>query len=248
MAAQQALSVLVVDDDEYTRIFVQRFLPATLRTSTASNGREAFEAVQRDPPDVIVMDLDMPVMGGLEAAALIRKWESESGHPRRAMIAMSSHDDPAIAERSLQAGFDRCLTKPVSPDAIRRAVADLGRAASPVPAPRDTPGPNDKVIVQANLRGVLPGFLASRRALLDDLAEAVARGDAEGSRALAHKLAGSFSLYGFHWAAAQGKRIERSAGANALAGLAGEVAALRRHFDTVRVECGAQPEIEAPTK
>jgi CheY-like chemotaxis protein len=227
----QSFSVLVVDDDEYTRIFVQRFLPPSLRTSTAANGKEAYEAVQRDPPDVIVMDLDMPVMGGLEAAALIRKWETESGRPRRAMIAMSSHDDPKVAEGSLQAGFDHYLTKPVSPDAIRRAVTELGRALGPAAA-----GPEAPVQVQDDLRAVLPGFLASRRALLADLDAAVARGDGEAARALAHKLAGSFALYGFEWAAAQGKMIERRAAANALAGLGSEVAALRRHFDTVRVE------------
>lgn len=213
---------------------MQRFLPASLRTSTAVNGREAFEAVQRDPPDVIVMDLEMPVMGGLEAAALIRKWESEAGHPRRGMIALSSHDDPVIAGRSLQAGFDRHLTKPVSPDAIRRAVNELGRVLEPVTAT----GPEVLVRVRDDLRAVLPGFLASRRALIVELEVAVARADAEGTRALAHKLAGSFSLYGFHWAAAQGKVIEKRAAANALAGLASEVAALRRHFDTVRVEYG----------
>jgi len=52
-----------------------------------------------DPPDAIVMDLDMPVMGGLEAAALIRQAEAAAGRARCAMIAMSSHDDPAIAAR-----------------------------------------------------------------------------------------------------------------------------------------------------
>ncbi|MBI3374717.1 MAG: PAS domain-containing protein [Betaproteobacteria bacterium] len=241
-APPRPLSVLVVDDDEYTRIFVQRSLPSSLRTSSAVNGRDALESVKRAPPDVIVMDLDMPVMGGLEAAALIRQWEAQSSRGRCAMIAMSSNDGPEFAARSAQAGFDRYLTKPVSPDAIWRAIAELARSLPPALGPR----PEQPVRVEENLRGALPGFLASRRALLDELGEALAQGNAEGVPALAHKLAGSFALYGFHWAAAQGKMIERRAGAKALDGLAGEVAALRRHLDTVRVECGDQVLTEAP--
>jgi CheY-like chemotaxis protein len=214
-----------VDDDEYTRVFVQRFLPASMRTRAAANGREAVESVRQDPPDAIIMDLDMPVMGGLEAAALIRQWEAESGRARCAMIAMSSHDDPAIAARCGQAGFDRYLAKPVSPDALRRTLSELSSS-------------KETVVVDPDLRDALPGFLASRREMVDALARAVAAGTAEPARALAHKLAGSFALYGFHWAAGQGKMIEKRARENRMDGLAAEVDALRRHLDGVQVGTG----------
>jgi len=240
-APPRELAVLVVDDDEYTRIFVQRSLPASVRTSTAVNGREGLDAVRADPPDVIVMDLDMPVMGGLEAASLIRKWEADASRARCAMIAMSSNEGPDFVARAMKAGFDRYLPKPVSPDAIWRAIAELTRNQGAKPAP----GADATVQVKENLRSALPGFLVSRRALLGELDEALARGDAEGARALAHKLAGSFALYGFQWAAAQGKMIERRAGAGALDGLAGEAAALRRHLEGARIECGNQIFTEA---
>jgi PAS domain S-box-containing protein len=238
------LAVLVVDDDEYTRIFVQQFLGAA-RSATAANGKEALDAVQADPPDAIVMDLDMPVMGGLEAAAKVRQWESAAGRARCAMIAMSSHDDPAVAERCLQAGFDRFLAKPVSPDALRRALAELtrgaARASSSLPgaaplAAQEAPAADATVHVRAKLKDALPGFLDSRRALAVELEQALAAGQAAPARALAHKLAGSFALYGFHWAAGQGKMIEKRAGTGALSGLAAEAAALRRHLETVKVE------------
>jgi CheY-like chemotaxis protein len=216
------LSVLVVDDDEYTRVFIGRFLPGTPRIAQAASGREALDKVMADPPEVIVMDLDMPVMDGLEAAARIREWEQRSGRGRCAMIAMSSHDSADIRARSLAAGFDRYVEKPVSPDELRRALAECAVA-------RDT------VLVDPDLRDALPGFLESRREMAAALAQAVAAGATEPVRALAHKLAGSLALYGFHWAAGQGKMIERRARENTLEGLAGEVAALRRHLDSVRV-------------
>jgi PAS domain S-box-containing protein len=220
------LSVLVVDDDEYTRIFVQQFLGRG-RSRTASNGREGLEAVQADPPDAVVMDLDMPVMGGLEAAAKIRTWEAETGRARCALVAMSSDDDPTVPERCLKAGFDRFIPKPVSPDALRRALVELTRGA---------PSADTTVHVRPKLKDALPGFLASRRELAAELERALQAGDGAQARAHAHKLAGSLALYGFRWAAGQGKMIEKRAGTGALSGLAAEAAALRRHLETVKVE------------
>ena len=215
-------SILVVDDDEFSRLVVQRQLPASSRVCVASNGSEALDAVLIDPPDAIVMDLDMPVMGGLEAAARIRAAEKESGRKRCTMIAASSHDDEATRLRALEAGFDAYLEKPVSADALRRLLADFFLAGEPVH-------------VDPDLRDLLPGFLRSRRELAAELAAAVEAGAAERARALAHKLAGSLLPYGFHWAARQGKMIEQRAGQNALDGLAADVRALREHLDTVEV-------------
>jgi signal transduction histidine kinase/CheY-like chemotaxis protein len=225
----RSLSALVVDDDEYTRVVVQRFLPSGTRSRTAANGREALDAVMADPPDAVVMDLDMPVLGGIDAAARIREWERETGRARGALIAMSSHDDAATRARCLEAGFDDYLEKPVSPEALRRALAEFARA----------PAAGDPVRVDRDLEGALPGFLESRRELAGELAAALAAGDAEKARTLAHKLAGSLSLYGFRWAAGQGKLIERRARARALEGLAEEAAALCRHLNEVKVEIRA---------
>jgi CheY-like chemotaxis protein/HPt (histidine-containing phosphotransfer) domain-containing protein len=214
--------VLVVDDDKYSRVFMQRFVPAPARTAGAANGHEALAAVTKDPPDVILMDLEMPLMGGLEAAAHIRDWERREGRARCAMIAMSSHDDESVRARILEAGFDGYLTKPVSPDALQRALSEC-------------PVPQAAILVDADLKGLLPGFLEASRTMAGELAQAVAESDAERIRALAHKLAGNLMLYGFDWAAERCRMIERRAGENALAGLAAAAAQLRRHLDGVQV-------------
>jgi CheY-like chemotaxis protein len=213
--------VLVVDDDRFTAALVRRFLPRSVRTALAANGRDALDTVMQDPPDAIVMDLDMPVMGGLEAAERIRAWEQRGARARCAMIAMSSHDDEGSRARCAAAGFDRFLAKPVSPETLRQALAGF-------------PFAGGVMFVDPDLRQALPGFLASRREMVDALAQAVTAGSAEPARALAHKLAGSFALYGFLWAAEQGKMIEARARANALEGLAAEVAALRLHLEGVQ--------------
>jgi CheY-like chemotaxis protein len=218
-------SILVVDDDEFSRLVVQRFLPSSCKVTLASNGLEGLDAARAAAFDAIVMDLDMPVMGGLEAAARIREMEKEAGRKRCKMIAASSHDDEATKLRSLKAGFDAYLEKPVSPDALRRLLADFFLA-------------NEPIEVDPDLRKLIPEFLRSRRALAAELAEAVERGEAETARQIAHKLAGSFLPYGFHWAARQGKMIEQRAKDRALDGLAAEVRALREHLDTVELRDG----------
>jgi CheY-like chemotaxis protein len=215
-------SILVVDDDEFSRIVVQRFLPASSKAAVASNGREALDAASANPFDAIIMDLDMPVMGGLEAVARIREMEKETGRKRCMIIAASSHDDEATRQRALEAGFDAYLEKPVSPDALRRLLADFFLASEPVE-------------VDPDLRKLVPEFLRSRRALAAELAQALESGAAETARAIAHKLAGSFLPYGFHWAARQGKMIELRARDHALEGLAAEARALCEHLDTVEV-------------
>src|SRR5207237_4142809 len=109
-----ALSVLVVDDDEFNRLVVRRYLPSPpLSVSMAVNGLAALDAVRREWPDVILLDLEMPVMDGYEAARRLREMERSEGRKRCSIIAFSSNDDPAIIQRALGAGCDQYVVKPV---------------------------------------------------------------------------------------------------------------------------------------
>jgi FOG: HPt domain len=91
------------------------------------------------------------------------------------------------------------------------------------------------VLVPADLRERLPDFLASRRALIEEARQALARGELDAVRRLAHRLAGSFALYGYSWAAQGCQQIEHApADADPLQ-LEAQLGALRRHLETVRV-------------
>ena len=86
-----------------------------------------------------------------------------------------------------------------------------------------------------SLRATLPDFLRSRREALDELPQALAAGDREKFRRLAHKLAGSFSLYGFKWAAAQCRLIEQAAEAGERDELTERIEFVRRHLGNAQV-------------
>src|SRR5260370_19934369 len=90
--ALPALRVLVVDDDEFNRLVLKRSLPAPpLVLSMAVNGRAALAAAQREWPDVVLLDLEMPVMDGYQAARALRELERRESRDRKSTRLNSSH-------------------------------------------------------------------------------------------------------------------------------------------------------------
>ena len=226
--APGAFHVLVVDDDEFNHLIVRRYLPPPVKLDTALNGRAAVEAAASSP-EVILMDLDMPVMDGYESVMTIRADETRTGRRRASIIALSSHDDDETRARCLATGFDFYLTKPVTKELLHETVARFARGF----APPQAPAPSASISVDDDLRDMIPGFLASRREIAAELAQAAADGDREQVRRVAHKLAGSFALYGFQWAADHSRALERDAAVADLGKLAERIAKLREHLETI---------------
>jgi PAS domain S-box-containing protein len=233
-----ALSVLLVDDDEFNVAFVRSWLPSPpLEVVTAINGRAAVTAARASAPDVVFMDLEMPVMNGFEAIGRIRALEAAAGRKPSKVIAFSSYDDDAIRRRCVEAGFDAYLSKPAPRERIHdilRAVAEGRALPEQAPAQAQRPsGPEDPVDVDPDMLGALPGFVETRTALLEELRGALQAGERETVRRIAHKLAGSLALYRFEWAADESRAIQQSAADGGdLPSLAGRCEALRRHLGT----------------
>jgi signal transduction histidine kinase/ActR/RegA family two-component response regulator len=123
-----ALHVLVVDDDEFNLMVVESHLPQPpLLVTTAVNGRLAVQAVIHSRPDVVILDVEMPVMGGLEALARIRAYQADQGQAPSFVVAYSGSDDPLSIEKFRAAGFDHCLKKPSSRESVL-AVLELAAA------------------------------------------------------------------------------------------------------------------------
>ena len=221
-----ALQVLLVDDDEYNLLVVRRYLPSPpLTVATAINGRMALDMAQARWPDVVVMDLDMPVMGGLEAVGRLRQHEQAAGLARCCIVALSSHDDADTQRRCLAAGFDHYLTKPVTRELLLGTLARLLGLQDVAVAP-------PAAGLDPDLVPLLPGFIASRRALLVELAQAAQQGERDAVRRIAHQLAGSFSLYGFDGAAQRSRALEAAAPSAPPAELAAQAQSLQAHFES----------------
>jgi PAS domain S-box-containing protein len=242
------LRVLLVDDDEYNLLIVRRFLPAPpLIVETAINGRMALAAADRQWPDVIFMDLDMPVMGGMQAVQELRAMERARGLKRCMMFALSSHEDEATQSGALAAGFDRYLTKPVTREVVHETLLEVTLGVSGPPVRRLAAAPAaavDPVLVDADMQSMLGEYLVSRRGLIRGLAGRLAAGEREELRRTTHQLAGSFGLYGFKWASDQCRWIEKNfadVDAVRLDDIAGRLDA---HLDTADIRFVATDSLE----
>jgi CheY-like chemotaxis protein/signal transduction histidine kinase len=207
-AALRPLSVLVVDDDEYNIIVLKSLLPSPpLAVRSAVNGLAALQRTRETRPDVVFMDVEMPIMGGLEAVAAIRELQQERGERPSRIVAFSAHEDDATRDRCLAAGFDLYLSKPASREEVFAVLrGDDPAAVQVLPAGEVTP-----VWIDPALMPLMPQFLSSRRDLAQSLAEAAAGGERETVRATAHKLAGSLAMYGFAEASRASLDVERIA-------------------------------------
>ncbi|MBC3874073.1 response regulator [Undibacterium flavidum] len=107
------LRVLLVDDDDFNQMVMSDYVPETcFDLDTAINGRMAHDKVTQQRPDIIIMDLEMPIMGGLEALQQIRHWQTAQQQDASYIIAYSGNDDEASRNTYLAQGFDACLNKP----------------------------------------------------------------------------------------------------------------------------------------
>lgn len=143
------LQILVVDDD----VLNQRLMQTLLRiegheVDVASNGLEAFDIVKFRHFDIVFMDLQMPVMDGMEASRRIREWESGGEHTF--IVALTASYLPEEGHLLFEAGIDNYISKPFQLDHVKRLLKYSAAAHS---------------IAQANKRVTFPQKLSSKEIL-----------------------------------------------------------------------------------
>jgi len=139
------IRLLLVEDVDVNRELVRVILEQfDIEIDTATNGVEAIEAVRRSAYDLVLMDVQMPVMDGLTAAAHIRALP-EPALQRLPIIAMTADVMPDQVQRCLDAGMNAHLGKPLNPSALLQAIADwtapAAAAEAPDPEPEEAAGP-----------------------------------------------------------------------------------------------------------
>ena len=122
-AEDRPLRILLADDHPTNRKVVELILAqAEVELVQAENGAQALDAFRAQPFDLVLMDMQMPVMDGLTAVREIRAHEAASGLPRGPILMLTANALPEHAEASLAAGADRHLTKPITAPALFEAI------------------------------------------------------------------------------------------------------------------------------
>jgi two-component system sensor histidine kinase/response regulator len=254
-----SVRILVAEDNPVNQRLVRTQLGKLgLRPDLVANGREAVEAMQRTPYDVVLMDCRMPEMNGLDATTAIRA--AEAGQRRCQIIAMTANALDRDRRRCLEAGMDDYLAKPLHledlRDALERALERrsprLGENATPLedimPLEPDEESPLRIDILDA-LRGDLesPGeggefaeildlFLGNAKRNCLAVREALANGDRQSLELAAHSLKGSSSTMGAVRLAALCASLEEAGHTGALDRAALLVERLDTEFDLVQRE------------
>jgi len=115
MATVAGLRLLIADDEPLNLKLMQAILESfSIVPQLARNGLEALELMSKEPFDVIIMDINMPVMDGAEAVRRFRLFEESSRQSKIPIIACSAISQPDLVAEFMDAGFDRFLPKPIN--------------------------------------------------------------------------------------------------------------------------------------
>ena len=113
---QPKVNILVVEDNPMNQMVVSGYMMKyNVDLTFADNGELGVDAYKKSVPDLILMDVSMPVMNGMDATGAIRKIEQDKGMPRCPIVALTANAMQGDREQCLMAGMDDFLTKPVLP-------------------------------------------------------------------------------------------------------------------------------------
>jgi PAS domain S-box-containing protein len=237
MAERLPLRILVAEDNSVNQQLVTLMLRKIgYAADVVSNGLEVLEAVRRQPYDVILMDVQMPKMDGLEATRRIHGMFKDD---RPYIVAATANALQEEREMCLAAGMDDYLSKPIRMEDL---VAALSKSPSGV-----TPEGEGVAIDRATfdqlvetlgggdvVAGLISMFLSDAPKLLESLGRAIAEGDAQGVRRAAHTLKSSSAPFGATALSQLCGQLEAMGKAGAIEGASELLRGAETHYEQVR--------------
>jgi two-component system, sensor histidine kinase and response regulator len=216
-ATPRPLRILLAEDNIVNqRVAVGLLKKRGHHVTVANNGVEALAALAHAPFDLILMDIQMPQMGGVEATAEIRRLERDAGGHIR-IVAMTAHAMTGDRERCLAAGMDGYLSKPVDPAVLFATVEQVGDDAPEAePQAQAAASPIDREALLNRVGGdeellmeIVQLFLVDCPLRVAAIRDAVDGGNADDIRLAAHALKGSASNMSATALTAAARTLER---------------------------------------
>jgi two-component system sensor histidine kinase/response regulator len=229
------LQILLAEDNSINQQLAVTLLEKHGHTvAVAGNGREALAAIAAVKFDLVLMDVQMPEMGGLEATEVLRLQEQQTGR-HLPVIGLTAHAMNGDRERCLSAGMDEYIAKPLRPKLLLAAIEKL------------TSGPRGALAAQAAgediverfggdlefFRDMLATFERQLPKSLAQIRDAAQLGDGEALASAAHKFRGSALIFGTSELTELLVRLERMAKTSRLADAAEPASRLQAAADSV---------------
>jgi PAS domain S-box-containing protein len=249
LAQHVPLRILVVEDNAVNQHLALLMLQKVgYRADVAANGVEALEALERQPYDTVLMDVEMPEMDGLEATRRIhQRWPGER---RPHIVAVTANAMQGERELCIQAGMDDYITKPIH---IEELVGALTRGARRPSAPQQAPAIDRDVIRRlgasfgeggnGSMVALIDTFLGHMPGQMEALATALGREDVDEIRRGAHTLKANAAMFGATALADLCRELEAAAkagtldrGSDLLARIEMELERVTGELGTIRAE------------
>jgi CheY-like chemotaxis protein/anti-sigma regulatory factor (Ser/Thr protein kinase) len=207
-ARNGSVRLLVAEDTEDNRLLVTHYLrKEPIEVTFAEDGQKAVEEIRSGHKfDLILMDLDMPILDGYGATKMILEWQTSHGQSPTPIVALSGHAMREAQQASLAAGCSAHVAKPVDRATLLNTVERYARAKI-APPPR-TAEMDDAIAA------LIPKYLASKPQQVEEARAFLAAQDFEPIRRFGHNLKGTGRGYGFPPIEMMGKEIEKAAAAH----------------------------------
>jgi PAS domain S-box-containing protein len=220
---QEVFRILIAEDSEDNLVLLEAYLKDRgFELDVAKNGKIAVGKVLSGKPHLMLMDVQMPVMDGLEATRVIRSWEVRTHAHPIPILALTAHAGEDAVRRSLEAGCTEHLTKPIKKTTLLEAIS------------RHIGG-KIRITPPEGVEDLVPKYLANVRRGMDEILAGVDSKDFKIARRLGHQFKGTGEGYGFTEITRAGAAVEVAAMADNEDEIRSQIRALALYLDHLEI-------------
>ena len=194
----RALRILCADDSKENQFLIEAYCRATpYRLTFAEDGQVAYDLFTHGNFDLVLMDIQMPRVDGLQCTQMIRQWEKAQHRPATPIVAVTAHDNQKSAQVfDGTAGFTSHLVKPISASSLRRKVIEVTHAPA-AETPQAQSGAVSVAEIEALIFSQAPAYLKNRKNELEQAKQNLSTENFKALEMMGHKIKGNAATYGF---------------------------------------------------
>jgi CheY-like chemotaxis protein len=216
--------ILLVEDSKDNQLLITAYLKESeYQIEIAEDGQAAVDKFTSGVFDLVLMDVNMPVMNGYAATRKIREWETEQTR-RVPILALTAYAMDGEAASGREAGCDAHLTKPIQKATLLKAIEEHLKTRETI-----------RVVAPEGIGELIPGYLKNRRADLLSLGAALEKTDFSAIQVVGHQMKGSGTGYGFLALSEIGRSLELAAKEETAEGVRAQISALSDYLDRVEI-------------